>query len=62
MLYKTPGFIHEWYNRKPPKCCHTCEHFMSQDGMCIKFDQIVPEQFAQEIDQCGEWQELRIPF
>ena len=61
-MYKTPAFISEWYNRRPPKCCHTCESFLLQSGKCIKFDQIVPEQFAQEIDQCAEWQELRIPF
>jgi hypothetical protein len=62
MRYTTPDFIKEWYSRRPPKCCHTCDKFISFEGRCIKFDQIVPEQFAKEIDQCDEWQELVIPF
>lgn len=61
-MYKVPEIVDEWYRRRPPKCCHTCDYFMLHGALCVKFNQIVPEQFAQEIDQCPEWQELRIPF
>jgi hypothetical protein len=62
MRYKTPDFVSEYYNRNPPKCCHTCEHFIIVDARCMKFEQQVPEDFAQSIEVCEQWSELIVPF
>lgn len=61
-MYRVPNIVDDWIKRKPPKCCFTCEHFLSFDATCIKFNQVVPEHFAQEIGACPEWQEIKIPF
>lgn len=61
-MYKTPDFVNEYYQRRPPKCCHTCDHFLVYNATCRKFNQAVPEQFAQEIDSCPDWSEAVVPF
>lgn len=61
-MYREPEFVKEYYRRRPPKCCFTCEHFLTFTATCLKFDQVVPEKFARDIDQCGDWVEMRIPF
>ncbi len=61
-MYREPRVVTEYYQRRPPKCCFTCEHFFLINAHCSKFDQVVPEIFAREIDKCPEWVEMRIPF
>jgi hypothetical protein len=61
-MYKEPHFVIEYYQRKPPKCCFTCDYFLLHNANCSKFNQVVPEIFAREIDKCEEWQEMYVPF
>jgi hypothetical protein len=61
-MYKEPKEVSEYYKRRPPKCCFTCEHFMLYKATCTKFEQVVPEEFAKEFDKCGEWSEMVVPF
>jgi len=61
-MYKEPPEVTEYYQRRPPKCCFTCDYFMLYNATCRKFEQVVPEQFAKEIDTCADWVEMKIPF
>jgi len=60
-MYKTPVIVTDYYARKPPRCCHTCEAFINETATCTHYNQVVPEEFAAEADRCAEWYE-RIPF
>lgn len=44
----------------PPKCCYTCDHYADQDW-CNMFQEKVPKDFAESLDQCPSWFE-EIPF
>jgi hypothetical protein len=35
---------------------------MLHNATCMKFNQVVPEQFAAEVDQCPEYTEIKVPF
>jgi hypothetical protein len=61
-MYRQPTVVTEYYKRRPPRCCFTCEYFLIFSATCTKFDQVVPESFAKEMDKCPEWVELRVPF
>lgn len=44
----------------PPKCCHTCDHYLG-NGHCYKYDMEPPEDFAATMNACPSW--LReVPF
>jgi hypothetical protein len=62
LMYREPKAVTEYYQRRPPRCCHTCDHFMLHNATCMKFNQVVPEQFAAEVDQCPEYTEIKVPF
>lgn len=61
-MYSQPKIVTEYYNRRPPKCCFSCEYFLLKTAECTKHHQVVPEEFAQEFDVCPDWSEMRIPF
>jgi hypothetical protein len=50
----------ETLRAEPPRVCHTCDHY-SEQGLCEKFDQVPPVEFANEPDGCEAW-EWEIPF
>ena len=60
MKHKEPQFVTEWRKMQPPKCCHTCLEY-SNDGLCLMYKEIPPEQFAKTVNICDKWQ-LDIPF
>ena len=58
-----PEFVAQWEAWQalgPPKCCHTCEHYM-QDGRCYIYDVEPPAEFIQTTDKCNRWL-CGIPF
>jgi hypothetical protein len=58
-----PDFVTKWrawVDAGPPKCCHTCEHYM-QDGRCYIYDAPPPPEFIQTTDNCDKWIH-QIPF
>lgn len=60
MRHKKPTFLIEIEKMKEPKCCHTCWSY-DERGTCVIFRMNPPEDFAQSLDQCEEW-ELNAPF
>jgi hypothetical protein len=45
---------------EPPRVCHTCDHY-SKEGVCVKFNEAPPPEFANEPGGCALW-EWEIPF
>jgi hypothetical protein len=63
MKHKEPEIVTTYRNMKnahPPTCCHTCD-FYDNDGICIKFGEQPPEDFAATAGACASWQ-WEIPF
>lgn len=59
-----PQAVREWRElcQRPPKCCHTCDHY-SCTGNCTKFKRIPPDEFAAKLGACDQWeQEIPVPF
>lgn len=38
----------------PPQCCYTCDHY-AENSWCLMFEEKVPKDFAESIDQCPSW-------
>ena len=60
---KEPEYIvqwREWMRAGPPKCCHTCDHYLG-NGTCHKHNMRPPDEFTQTIGACGDY-ECLIPF
>jgi len=49
-----------WQKEGPPKCCHTCDHYLG-NGTCDKHKMRPPDEFTQTIGACGDY-ECLIPF
>lgn len=47
-------------NAEPPRVCHTCDHYTEQ-GVCEKFNEPPPADFASEPGGCAFW-EWEVPF
>jgi hypothetical protein len=52
----------ELIEQGPPQCCHTCDHFVRENGgLCAKFDQTPPADFAATEGVCPHWL-AEVPF
>lgn len=63
MRHPEPKWLIDWraeYEKGPPRCCHTCEHY-GVDGLCVEFFMKPPENFAATLDACDKW-ECEVPF
>jgi hypothetical protein len=45
---------------EPPKVCHTCDHY-TDVGLCTRFGEAPPVEFASEPGGCELWVE-EVPF
>jgi hypothetical protein len=45
---------------EPPKVCHLCDNY-NKHGICDEFNDVPPESFASEPNQCELWVEV-VPF
>lgn len=43
-----------WERAWPPKCCHTCDHYLPS-GLCEEFGTEPPEDFAATPEACALW-------
>jgi hypothetical protein len=63
MRHKEPEVVtlyKEWVEAGPPRCCHTCEHYL-ETGVCAKFFMTPPEEFAATVGACEQW-DMEVPF
>lgn len=54
---KEPEVVTKWralVKAGPPKCCYTCDNY-TDHSFCTRFEEKVPEDFSESIDQCSEW-------
>ena len=62
MRPEEPKIVKDWYKKggEPPMCCFTCDYYSSA-GYCIKFDEIPPAEYAQQVNECPHWLDV-VPF
>lgn len=62
MRHPEPEYVVKWREAiaKPPKCCHTCDHYAA-DGKCVFHWAEPPADFAATNGACNDWVEI-MPF